>query len=130
VTLALENTPRGRNRGLIQSAKEHLELVEALDSPRCRATFDVGHAHTFGLDLEEYMKKILPYLAEVHLHDNDGSGDQHRPLGGGTIDFVPLLDILAREGYHGPLILEMGSVEDLRRCREYLVQRASSRARG
>lgn len=130
MTLALENTPRGRNRGLIQSAKEHLELVEALDSPRCRATFDVGHAHTFGLDLEEYMKKILPYLAEVHLHDNDGSGDQHRPLGGGTIDFVPLLDILAREGYHGPLILEMGSVEDLRRCREYLVQRASSRARG
>ncbi|MFQ6116820.1 MAG: sugar phosphate isomerase/epimerase family protein [Candidatus Bipolaricaulia bacterium] len=130
VTLALENKARGRNRGVIQSAREHLELVEALDSPRCRIAFDVGHAHTFGLGLEEYMKKILPYLVEVHLHDNDGSGDQHRPLGAGTIDFRSLLEALAREGYRGPLILEMGSVKELRQCREYLVQRASLRARG
>lgn len=140
VTLALENKAWGRNRGLIQSSKEHLELIEALDSPRCRATFDVGHAHTFtqktgtgtqktgtsGLDLREYMEKILPYLAEVHLHDNDGSGDQHRPLGAGTIDFPPLLDLLAREGYRGPLILEMDSVEDLGRCKEYLIRRGSA----
>jgi sugar phosphate isomerase/epimerase len=133
VTLALENKARGRNRGLIQFTEEHLGLIEVLDSPRCQATFDVGHAHTFtqktgtsGLDLLRYLKDILPYLAEVHLHDNDGSGDQHRPLGAGTIDFPPLLDLLAREGYRGPLILEMDSVEDLGRCKEYLIRRGSA----
>jgi len=122
VTLALENKARGRNRGLIQFPEEHLSLIETFGSLNCRAAFDVGHAHTFGLDLLEYLETVLPYLAEVHLHDNDGSGDQHRPLGRGTIDFHPLFRTLVREGYHGPLILEMTSVEDLRYCREYLFQ--------
>jgi len=124
VTLALENKARGRNRGLIHSPEEHLNLIEALDSPNCRAAFDVGHAHTFGLNLLRYLELILPYLVEVHLHDNDGSRDRHRPLGGGTIEFEPLLLALSQWGYHGPLILEMTSVEDLKRSKEYLMSRA------
>ncbi|HID11478.1 MAG TPA: sugar phosphate isomerase/epimerase [Candidatus Latescibacteria bacterium] len=120
VTIALENKARGRNRGLIHSPKEHLDLIEALDSPNCRVAFDVGHAHTFGLDLIGYLERVLPHLVEVHLHDNDGSMDYHRPLGGGTIEFEPLLLALSQWGYHGPLILEMTSVEDLKQSKEYL----------
>ncbi|MGQ9733941.1 MAG: sugar phosphate isomerase/epimerase family protein [Candidatus Bipolaricaulia bacterium] len=119
VTLALENKARGRNRGLIQSQEEHLSLIEALGSPRCRIALDLGHAHTFGLDLQGYLKEVLPYLAEVHLHDNDGSEDQHRPLGEGTIPFRPLLSIL-NESFPGPLILEMMTMEDLKQSLSYL----------
>jgi sugar phosphate isomerase/epimerase len=129
VTLALENKARGRNRGLIQFPEEHLGLIEALESPNCRAAFDIGHAHTFGLDLIKYLEEILPYLVEVHLHDNDGSGDQHRPLGTGTIDFQPLFESLARGGYCGPLILEMDSLEALRQSKEYLIRTIHPRDR-
>jgi sugar phosphate isomerase/epimerase len=119
VTLALENKARGRDRGLIQAPEEHLNLIEAVGSPNCRIALDVGHAYTFGLDLREYLQKVLPYLAEVHLHDNDGSEDQHRPLGEGTIPFGPLLSIL-NERFPGPLILEMMTMEGLEQSLSYL----------
>lgn len=120
VTLALENKGRGWNRGLIQSPEEHLSLVEELGSPRCKIALDVGHAHTLGLDLVNYLEMVFPHLAEVHLHDNDGRGDQHRPLGEGTIPFAPFLSALGRQGFRGSLILETVSVEDLKRSAEYL----------
>lgn len=121
VTLVLENSGRGHARGLIQSAPEHLELIETLGSPNCKIAFDVGHAHTLGLDLVEYLQRVLPHLAEVHLHDNDGRDDQHLPLGEGTADFGAVLAVLERENYSGPLILEMVSLEDLKSCQEHLV---------
>lgn len=120
VILALENKARGKNRGLIQSPEEHLELVEALASPNCRIAFDVGHAHTFKLDLRGYLEEVLPYLEEVHLHDNDGSEDQHRPLGEGTIPLNQLLSTLMKERFPGPLILEMMTLEGLERSLAYL----------
>jgi len=120
VALALENKARGRNRGLIQSPQDHLNLVEALNSTHCKVAFDAGHAHTWGFDLARYLKQVYPYLAEIHLHDNDGSGDQHLPLGAGTIDFIPLFKLLDQLGYRGPLILEMRSLRDLERSKEYL----------
>jgi len=119
VTLALENKARGRNRGLVQSPEEHLELVEVLASPNCRIALDVGHAYTFGFDPREYLEEVLPYLAEVHLHDNDGSEDQHRPLGEGTIPFKPLLSTL-NESFSGPLILEVMTLEGLEQSLTYL----------
>ncbi|MCR4405082.1 MAG: sugar phosphate isomerase/epimerase [Candidatus Acetothermia bacterium] len=122
VTLALENSARGHDRGLIESAEEHLELVAALGSPHCKAALDVGHAHTFALDLVDYLRQILPCLGEVHLHDNDGVRDLHRPLGEGTIDFGAVLEALEREAYAGPLILEMVSLEDLKQSEESLVR--------
>lgn len=121
VTLALENSGRGHARGLIESAAEHLELIETVGSPNCKVAFDVGHAHTFGLDLVEYLQRVLPHLGEVHLHDNDGRDDLHRPLGEGTADFGAVLEVLERGNYLGPLILEMVSVDDLRRSQGYLV---------
>lgn len=122
MTLALENKPRGRNRGLVQFPEEHLSLVQQLDSANCKIAFDVGHAHTFGLDLIGYLEEVFPYLVEVHLHDNDGSWDQHRPPGAGTIELVLLLSALDCQGYRGPLILEMNSVEDLEQSLENLHQ--------
>lgn len=119
VTLALENKARGRNRGLIESPEEHLALIEALSSPSCRIALDLGHAHTFGLDLRKYLEEVLPHLAEVHLHDNDGSEDQHRPLGEGTIPFGPLISTL-NERFPGPLILEMMALKGLEQSLDYL----------
>lgn len=121
ITLGIENLSRKGNRRLVQTAEEHLALLDEL-GPGCKATFDVGHAHTFGLDVLGYLKKILPRTMEIHLHDNDGMGDQHRPLGAGSIDFPALFQLLAETSYEGPLILEMNSVADLERSRDYLLR--------
>ncbi|MEM1826897.1 MAG: TIM barrel protein, partial [Desulfurococcaceae archaeon] len=53
--------------------------------------FDVGHAHVNGYNLLEFYKYIRNYLGVVHLHDNDGTKDQHLPPYSGSVDWASLL---------------------------------------
>jgi sugar phosphate isomerase/epimerase len=47
-------------------------------------------------------------ITYVHLHDNDGSGDQHLPLGQGNL---PLLEVLAALETHAPRAIWMIEAE-------------------
>ena len=42
----------------------------------------------------------------VHLHDNDGLTDQHKPLFTGTIDWVELMRIVVESPYDHYLTME------------------------
>jgi sugar phosphate isomerase/epimerase len=58
-------------------------------------------------------------LIHVHLSDNDGSADQHLPLGGTSrnrTDWLKRIRKLKRTGYDGTLSLEVFTEE-----REYLL---------
>ncbi len=49
---------------------------------------DLGHALAFSdTGLESWWRETAPHLGEVHLHDNDGSFDQHLPVGWGVVDW-------------------------------------------
>ena len=42
------------------------------------------------------LEKMLPNVVNCHLHDNDGSGDQHRLPGHGNIDWPHIIGLLNR----------------------------------
>ncbi len=72
-------------------------LVEAVGSPAFRVCLDSGHLGVFSrVPFEEWFKELGPYIAEVHLHDNNSGADEHLPLGEGAIDF-PLFFRLLKE---------------------------------
>jgi len=56
---------------------------------------DIGHINCFS---KESIDKCLSIMAKriehVHLHDNDGSGDQHAQLGSGNIQFDKILNFV------------------------------------
>lgn len=65
--------------------------------------FDVGHWHSFaGCSHEElldpWLDAFAPFTMHVHLHDNDGSSDQHLGMGKGTIPFDALFSRLHGRG--------------------------------
>lgn len=71
-----------------------LELIGAIARGRYHdqigMCFDLGHWFSFaqGCDrrnLEDWLDRIAPRLAHLHLHDNAGHGDQHLGLGRGRI---------------------------------------------
>jgi sugar phosphate isomerase/epimerase len=63
-------------------------LLDALDSPLFRHCFDVGHWNLFkSISMEDWFSTLGRYIAEVHLHDNHGSSDEHLPIDDGSIDF-------------------------------------------
>lgn len=63
-------------------------LVEHMDSDNFGICFDTGHFNLFSVKpVEEWVKALKPYIIELHLHDNNGSADQHLPIGDGNFDF-------------------------------------------
>jgi len=68
-------------------------IVREVDDPRLRLCLDVGHACTRpnARPVEEWINKEAPFLAHVHIHNNDGLRDLHDPLGKGILDMTALI---------------------------------------
>lgn len=67
---------------------------------RIGVCLDVGHWHSFAggharRNLEQWLRTLAPTLTHLHLHDNDGSFDQHLGPGMGTIPWPSLFSLLA-----------------------------------
>ena len=72
--------------------------VAALDDPRCRICLDIGHAAVHGkVPVADFISAYAPYLAHVHIHDNDGTFDQHYPLGQGSLPLQELIEAIEKE---------------------------------
>ncbi len=69
--------------------------------------YDSGHGNMGGRGLE-HLAKFADRLISLHLHDNNGFDDQHKPLFSGTVDWEKLSSIIAKSSYDGPLTLETG----------------------
>jgi len=118
--VALNETGISRMKRLVETAEKYevtialenldyhndLEYVfERVDSPNLGFCYDIGHrnCHEPEVDLLSlYGNKLVA----LHLHDNDGSGDQHLLPFGGNIDWQEQMSKIAATGYNGPTTLE------------------------
>ncbi|MCB0093041.1 MAG: sugar phosphate isomerase/epimerase, partial [Caldilineaceae bacterium] len=114
VTIAIENLidSVGIHAGAVAlpDAADNFDRIEALFSlyaadflTHC---YDSGHAH-LGYDRMERLDPIKERLTVLHLHDNDGSGDQHRLLFQDTIQWERLASLIAQSGYTKPISMEV-----------------------
>jgi len=93
----------------------YLEYVLGnIDSPRAGFCYDSGH-NNCRMPAGDLLKKFGSRLMALHLHDNDGSGDQHLLPFDGTIDWPDTMKRIAGTGYKGALALESDNTgyEDL-----------------
>lgn len=114
VTLGFENTGYGP-LGFISSLQEWFELGLRLGSQRVTYVLDTGHAALQDIDFADAVRVIGQRLGQVHVHDNDGTKDDHWTVGRGTIDFRPLMSALIEARLDGvPLVLEACDADDPR----------------
>jgi len=88
VRIAIEN-------GSFEAIKR---LLGEYDPQYLGLCYDCGHGNLKpdGLD---HLDSLKDRLISVHLHDNDGTGDQHRLLFSGTVDWKRLAQIMAESAY-------------------------------
>jgi sugar phosphate isomerase/epimerase len=109
VEVLLENTPNelaGAERLLMFLNVTHLNV---------NVCFDVGHAHMRGSIENEY-RLLKPRIRSTHVHDNNGSDDSHlfpNSGSGGTVDWLPTMDLLRSAPDQYPLLLELREVADM-----------------
>ncbi|NJD92426.1 MAG: sugar phosphate isomerase/epimerase [Geobacter sp.] len=96
-----------------------LALLEAVNHPRFRHCFDVGHWNLFSannISLPEWFTLLGAQMAEVHIHDNNGLRDDHAPVGEGGIDFEQYFALLKRYAPQAVWTLEAHSRSSLERA--------------
>lgn len=110
VGIMVENVPAGFN-----TPEQLADLLEPL--PDLGLHLDVGHANLRVPynTTEALLARYGARLRHVHLHDNNGDGDQHLPLGVGSIDLPRMVRAIRQSGYDGTITLEVFS-----RDRHYL----------
>lgn len=97
VKIAFENT----------KIKGYLEYVfENIDNDNIGLCYDAGHCHAHFNDEFNY-EMFKNRIFAVHLHDNDGSDDQHLLPFDGTIDWEHVVRELKNCNYDGPITLEL-----------------------
>jgi sugar phosphate isomerase/epimerase len=97
------------------------ELAEELDLSICLDTGHVLSGFPGRSDLDAVLERILPRLAEIHLHDSPlwtpgapiAYGKDHQALGKGDLDVAGLLRRLAEAHWDGPIIFELTVPEAL-----------------
>ncbi len=119
VVIALENmqSPNVYAPGFV-NMNSHFALLEEI--PALGITFDVGHANMAGVSLRDTVLRLAQRLRLVHIHDNDGSSDQHLPVGRGTIDWRSFTQALVQIRYTGVLEFEFQGEVNLLASKRYL----------
>ena len=98
VRLALENVRQ----------THHVETALArVDSPMVGLCYDIGHARLICGRDHSLLSRYANRLMALHLHDNDGSADQHRLPFEGDVDWLSFSAHLSQSSYHGALTLEV-----------------------
>ena len=92
-------------------------LFEAVDDPLLRHCFDVGHWNLFKkVGMEQWFEALGDRIAEVHIHDNSGTRDDHAPPGEGAIDFGLYFELMERYAPDAAYTIEAHSREHLERA--------------
>lgn len=105
VTLAVENMPSGIN-ATCTTAKELFGVLQGTTLGLC---FDMGHANTAG-QIDELLEHVHLFR-NVHLHNNDGTWDQHDNIDRGSADLVGIVSSIRRGGYEGNYVIEGTDLE-------------------
>ena len=82
--------------------------LEGLDIGVC---LDYGHAHLMG-DVGEAVETLSGHLWTTHVHDNDGTRDEHLLPYAGTIDWDAAMMETQKVGYDGLLMFEVADTGD------------------
>ena len=110
-----ELAPFARERGvkiaLENMANDNFERINQLFSyyePEFLGLcYDAGHGNIGTGQGLAHLDKAKHRLISVHLHDNDGSGDQHKLLFSGTVDWEELARIIASSSYSKCVSMEV-----------------------
>lgn len=114
---------------LAHTVEEARYYFDRLDSPALGWSFTVNHATLVPEGIAGFVDGMpTESLGEVRIADNNGEYELHMQPGEGIIDFTDMFARIEATGFVGHYMNAFGSLEDMLRGREYLVERFPIRA--
>ncbi|NOQ33615.1 MAG: TIM barrel protein [Methanosarcinales archaeon] len=104
--------------GLIKFGLYPEEVLDILNRhPGFGMTFDIGHAHHSGIPPGRFIECMGRRIEALHLHDNNGTHDEHLAPGRGSVDFE---GVLCKLDGCTTYVLEMKTLPDVISGREFI----------
>ena len=132
VSIALENIWTSPN-----TPEVLLDVVKKFESPYLGLCYDSGHANIMKYARREgslakmwwntpeevpqddrILEKMLPYIINCHLHDNNGDRDEHKLPGRGNIDWEHVMGLLIKAARLQCIQKEAGYTDDFLTTKE------------
>lgn len=127
ITLGVENVSTPQNS--LYTQEEYVHILDGVDDT-AQYLLDLGHAHMNGWDIPWVLENIGPRLCGLHIHDNNGRGDQHLPIFQGSIPWGKVFAVMdtLRDDCHFILEYAPGTaLDDLRQGADILRSRFTAR---
>ncbi len=81
---------------------------------------DYAHAFLSKESVDEWCRKLSPYIKHVHINDNDGIHDLHLPLGDGKIDWNNFIRNKHKYFNESSILLEVNGIEKIKKSIDYV----------
>jgi len=107
VILGLENLVNANE--FTNTSDRILRMIKEVDDENVGATIDLGHINVVREPIRDFIHKVGNLIVNVHVHDNDGTGDAHLQPGKGNVDFTTAVTALKEVGYARCLTLEVAA---------------------
>jgi len=111
ITVAVENRIERELFG--SSPKDLKDLAEGIGEG-IGVCLDIGHAN-ITKNLKQFLNTLEEYVVEIHLHDNDGYRDLHKPPQTGTVNWATVLQWLKNKSKTIP-VFEIACNESIKNC--------------
>lgn len=119
--------------GLTATGKRLMRLLELVKSERIGVNYDTGNIRWLeGIEPEIDLASTLTRLVHFHIKDQVGgkASENFPALGKGEINLARIMDILRKDGYGGPITVEIENPikslferdHDVRECFEFMQQ--------
>lgn len=109
---------------LAHNLEETMYYFDRLDSPNLGWSFTVNHATLVPEGIAGFLADgPVDRLGEVRIADNNGEYEIHMFPGTGIIDFTDMFARVESTGFTGHYMNAFGSLDDMLRGRDYLVER-------
>ena len=104
VQVLIENVGLRPKQSLLFDLPEFMALLDVF--PQAGVLLDTGHAHVNGWDIPAVIKTLGKRLVACHLHDNSGQGDEHLPIGQGSIAWEAYFKAIKKHASKSIQVLE------------------------
>ena len=92
----------------VHTAEEYMRFIDSLDNRWFNICVDTGHLAVVGMEPVEFISGLTnDYLCALHIHENDGTRDQHLiPYTLGKFNWDKITEALKKIDYKGDFTLE------------------------
>lgn len=103
VEIVVENAGVMQRNNMLFNEQEFLDM--AIEIPN-NILIDIGHAFANGWDIENVVSKLKHKIIAYHLHNNDGSHDNHDSILNGAYDMKEFIRIYKKYTPSAELVIE------------------------